>query len=47
MIGIGDWDEGGIGDSDWKLGLGIWIGDWDWRLVVNFGCDVLVVTFWL
>ena len=42
MIGIGDWDRGGIGDWDWKLGIGKGIGIGDWRFVVTFEFD-----FWL
>ena len=55
LVGIGDWDRGGIGDwelgigiGDWDLGLrqGVGIVDCDWRFFVTFGCD-LCCDFWL
>ena len=55
LVGIGDWDRGGIGDwelgigiGDWDLGLrqGVGIVDCDWGLFVTFGCD-LCCDFWL
>ena len=38
-VGIRDWDWGLGWGWDWGLGLEIGIGDWDYRLVVTFGCE--------
>ena len=37
LIVLLNWKLGG--HRDWRSGLVIGIGDWDWRLVVTFGCD--------